>query len=138
MAVNPGADVSVGGLPRAAALYGPVDAQLQAPESFASQLRAILAVREQCRLYAARQIAVPPVQNPGLLVMVHELPEQQGIQITALNFGAEPVDEWVRIEGLRPGAMVDMFTGSAADPVADNGACHFVLEGHAGGSYAIR
>ena len=137
MAVNPGAAVSAGGLPRATALYGPLDAQLQQPDSFASQLRAILAVREGCRLYAARQIAVPPVQNPGLLVMVHELPERQGIQISALNFGAAPVDEWVRIEGLQTGALVDMLTGEPGDPVSVAGECHFVLAGHNGGSYAI-
>ena len=138
MGVNPEAASSSGGLPAAMALYGALSAQLEQPDSFVSQLRAVLAVRERCRLYAARQIAVPPTVHPGLLVMVHELPDRQGLQITALNFGQEAVDEWVKIEGLRPGdALVDMFTGAPGDPVAADSGCHFVLDGHSGGSYAI-
>ena len=54
-------------------------------------------MRQAYRIYAARQIDVPDVQSPGLLVMVHELPDGMGTQITALNFGATPVDEVVRL-----------------------------------------
>ncbi len=75
MGVNPAATQSNAGLPRARTLYGSIPEQLARPNSFLSQLRQILAVRERYQLYAARQIAVPAVTSPGLLVMVHELPD---------------------------------------------------------------
>ena len=113
MGVNPAADASQAGLPRAQALYGSLPDQLGRPDSFVSQLRRLLEVRRACRLYAARQIDVPAVQTPGLLVMVHELPDELGFQVTALNFGATGVDEPVRLAGVPPGLAVDM-VGAAA------------------------
>ena len=112
MQVNPAAVASSAGLPKATALYGPLSAQLKQPDSFASQLRRLLAVREQYRIYAGRQLAVPDVRSPGLLVMVHELPDDLGLQVTALNFGITPVDEVVPIAGAAAGSAVDMLTGT--------------------------
>lgn len=92
---NPDAVASAAGLPKAPSLYGPINQQLERPDSFASQLRHLLAVRQRYELCAARQIAVPVPQNPSVLLMVHELPNQLGMQVTALNFGAEAVTERV-------------------------------------------
>ncbi len=92
MDVNATASASGAGLPKARALYGSLPAQLEQPNSFVNQLKALLKVRQAYRIYAARQIDVPDVQSPGLLVMVHELPDGLGTQITALNFGATSVD----------------------------------------------
>ena len=60
------------------------------------------------RLYASHQILVPDVKSPGLLAMVHELPDGKGIQVTALNFGATPIDETIVLPNVRPGPVVDM------------------------------
>ena len=79
------------------------------PESFASQLQKILAVRRAYDIAASRQIQVPEVQNPGLLVMVHELPAGKGIQITALNFGATPITETLNLPDIAAG-MPDRWT----------------------------
>ncbi len=53
-------------------------------------------------------MAIPDVQAPGLLVMVHELPADKGVQITALNFSAEPISETICLPGVAPGPVVDI------------------------------
>ena len=75
--VRPDATASQAGLPKAPTLYGPIDEQLKRPDSFASQLQKLLAVRQTSGLYASRQILVPEVRSAGLLIMVHELPRWQ-------------------------------------------------------------
>ncbi len=137
LGVNPDAAGSAAGLPRAVALYGSLPEQLSRPDSFASQLKAMLKVRQDYRLYAARQIDVPDTANPGLLVMVHELPEGLGMQATALNFGAQPVDEVVRLAGARPGQAVDMFSGLAAGQVNSQSELRIGLDGYAGVSVLL-
>jgi trehalose synthase len=99
---NPTAPRSTAGLPRAVALYGPLPKQLQRRDSFASQLARMLKARADLRLYAARLADVPAVQAKGLLVLVHELPENAGLEITAINFADTPVDETVSIRGAAP------------------------------------
>jgi len=137
LGVNPDAAASTAGLPRAVALYGPLPEQLSRPDSFASQLQAMLRVRQAYQLYAARQIDVPDTASPGLLVMVHELPEGMGVQVTAINFGAAPVDEVVRVKHVPPGQVIDMFTEEAeGEPDADGSLC-IRLDGYSGKSYLI-
>jgi trehalose synthase len=137
LGANPAATGSAAGLPRAVALYGPLPEQLSRPDSFASQLKAMLQVRQACQLYAARQIDVPDTANPGLLVMVHELPEGMGMQATAINFSAQRVDEVVRLAGARPGQAIDMFSGLAAGQVTSQGELRIGLDGYAGVSVLL-
>ncbi|MCE7981528.1 MAG: maltose alpha-D-glucosyltransferase [Caldilinea sp. CFX5] len=107
---NPTATQSRAGLPKAPMLYGSLTTQLQQPDSFASQLRQILAVRQQIRLYESRQLPLPTVQNKGLLVLVHALPAGLGIEVTALNFGATAVDEVVALPHGRWQTVVNLLT----------------------------
>ena len=111
MGVHPQTASSPAGLPRATALYGSLPEQLARPDSFASQLKDVLRVRRGRRLAAARQVDVPATENPGLLLMLHELPGDLGKQLTAINFGVDEVDEEVRLPGLPPGRAVDMLAG---------------------------
>ena len=106
--VAPDATHSREGIPRAATLYGPITTQLEEPDSFASQLKRLLAIREAYGLAASRQILLPETAAPGLLVMVHELPNGAGTQITALNFGREAVEESVELPGVEGGALVNL------------------------------
>ena len=69
--------------------------QLKKPDSFASQLARMLKARSDMRLFAAKLVDIPNVKSPGLFVLVHELPDQRGLEVTAINFGATPVDEAV-------------------------------------------
>jgi hypothetical protein len=100
-------------------------------------LRRLLAVREQYGVYAARQLDVPPVHAPGLLVMVHLLPEDLGLQVTALNFGAEPVEERVAIAGAMAGKVVDMLEGTVIGSVGPDGRLPVRLDPYSGRAYLL-
>lgn len=134
--VNPAAQSSNAGLRRASVLYGPLNQQLLDPDSFASQLKHLLAVRQAYGLYAAKQIAVPEVQSPGLLVMVHELPDNRGTQITALNFGSEPLEETITLQA-EPGPVVDMLHETIVGDLQDSRELIIRLDGYEGQSLRI-
>jgi trehalose synthase len=128
LGTNPGAQRSPEGLPRAVSLYGPLPQQLDRPDSFASRLARMLRARAQLHLYAARLVDVPSVRATGLFVLVHELPEGAGREITAINFGDRSVDEAVRVRGAAAGST---FT-DALDPSAP------ALEIGTGGTLRLR
>jgi trehalose synthase len=137
MGVNAKAEQSNAGLPRARTIYGSIPEQLARPDSFLSQLRQILAVRERYQLYAARQIAVPAVAAPGLLVLVHELPDGAGLQVTTLNFGRQAVDEVVLLGDAPAGLAVEMLSGAAAGVVTTDGALRVQIDALSGKSYLL-
>ena len=120
--VAPEATRSADGLPLARALYGPLPAQLGDPGSFASRLRHLLSVREAYGIAQARQVAIPDVEHPGLLVMVHDLPDRRGTQLTVLNFGREAVDEVLVLPDMRPGPVFDMIEESIVGEMLEDGA----------------
>jgi trehalose synthase len=111
---------SAAGLPRAPALYGPIPAQLADPRSFASRLRTILAARTRHRIHESRQLGVAETRAPGLLVLVHELPDG-AIEVTALNFGRTDVDEIVAIPAAAGRALIDAITNTPAGSVGGDG-----------------
>jgi trehalose synthase len=135
---NPNAECSEAGLPRARALYGPLNAQLQDPDSFASQLRQLLDVRERYQLYAARQLAIPTVESPGLLVMVHELPDALLTQVTLLNFSGNPINEVVHLENMRAGTLLDMLTDEALGNLTTTGDLPVQLPPYTGRAYLVQ
>ncbi|TLY67649.1 MAG: hypothetical protein E6K45_04955 [Gammaproteobacteria bacterium] len=101
---NPQASQSAAGLPRAVALYGSLTEQLQSSDSFASRLARLIRARAQLHLQSARLADVPAVQAKGLFVLVHELPDNTGLEITAINFGDRAIDESVPIRGAATGS----------------------------------
>lgn len=111
LGVAPGEERSASGMPRARSLYGPLPEQLKRPDSFASGLRDLLRIRSTYGIASARQVDVPDVAHPGMLVLVHELEEldEQGlpvVQLTVLNMSAETVDGTVRSDALPLGSAV--------------------------------
>ncbi len=135
--LNPNASASQAGLPKAATLYGPIDEQLQRPDSFASQLQRLLAVRQSYGIYASQQTMIPDVASPGLLVMVHELPDGRGTQVTALNFGPTPIEETVVLPKIQPGPVVDMINETVEGDLSESGELTIRLEGYEGLSLRI-
>jgi trehalose synthase len=102
---------SASGMPRARSLYGSLPEQLRRRDSFASRLRELLRIRSRYGIATARQVDVPDVAHPGMLVMVHELEtlDDDGlpvVQLTVLNMTAEAVDGTVRSDALPKGAVV--------------------------------
>jgi maltose alpha-D-glucosyltransferase/alpha-amylase len=65
----------------------------------------MLKARASLHLYAARLVDVPNVQARSLLVLVNELPDAAGTEVTAINFGNAAVDEAVAIRGAAAAAQ---------------------------------
>jgi trehalose synthase len=125
--VNPEATHSADGIPRAACLYGPITAQLEDPQSFASRLKQLLAVREAYGIAAAKQAAIPDPENPSVLLMIHELTERRGTQVTALNFGREPVTERLKLPNTRSGPIIDMINETIEGDFTEDGELEITL-----------
>lgn len=123
--VDPDATRSAAGMPRGRALYGPLPAQLDDPESFASRLSGILDLRREYGIATASQVDIPEVAHAGMLVLVHRLDDgvpdpNAPIQATVLNFSAEPTEGTVRSEHLIPGCdVVDAASGQTIGRVDD-------------------
>ena len=123
--VDPDATRSAAGMPRGRALYGPLPAQLDDPASFASRLSGILDLRRAHGISTATQVDIPEVAHPGMLVLVHRLDNGDAdadapMQVTVLNFCAEPIEGTVRSEQLQPQSeVVDASTGEPVGRVDD-------------------
>jgi trehalose synthase len=130
--LDPEAEFSAGHMPRPKTLYGSLVSQLQRPDSFASQLKKILAVRRAYDIAASKQILIPDVQHPGLLIMVHELPAGKGTQITALNFSAEPVVETLHLPDVAPGPVVDIINERVEGDLTEHGEFTITLDAYEG------
>ncbi|WP_426110513.1 maltose alpha-D-glucosyltransferase [Pseudomonas sp. DSP3-2-2] len=130
--LDPEAEFSAGNMPRPKTLYGSLVDQLKRPDSFASQLKKILAVRRAYDIAASKQILIPDVQHPGLLIMVHELPAGKGTQITALNFSSEPVVETLHLTDVAPGPVVDIINERVEGDLTEQGEFTITLDAYEG------
>ncbi|MDO7929247.1 maltose alpha-D-glucosyltransferase [Pseudomonas sp. KFB-139] len=130
--LDPEAEFSAGNMPRPKTLYGSLISQLQQPDSFASQLKKILAVRRAYDIAASRQILIPDVEHPGLLVMVHELPAGKGTQITALNFSAQTIVETLHLPDIAPGPVVDIINERVEGDLTQQGEFTITLDAYEG------
>ena len=96
-----------------------------------------IAVRQVSGLYASHQILVPDVKSPGLLAMVHGLPQGKGIQVTALNFGATAIDETISLPNIKPGPVVKMIKETNKGDLSASGELRIRLERYEGKSLRI-
>jgi len=133
---QPNASESTSKMPKARALYGPLNVQLEDPNSFVSRLREILAVRDRQGLATAQQVDIPAVSNKAMLVLVHRLAEAD--QVTVLNFSAQTISGSVRSDELQPGSkVIDMVTGAPVGEVDDLHSLYVVLQPHEGRSLLV-
>jgi trehalose synthase len=145
MDVNPKAEKSRFGLPRARTLYGSLPEQLKDPDSFASQLKRMLAARKKYRIAEGELVAVPDVTNSALCVLVMRLPEQLAVAVTALNYSQKPVQEQIalgKIEALKELTLagrpaLDSVSGESAGEVDAQGGLSIDLEGWSGKTLII-
>jgi hypothetical protein len=105
-----GVDFSIHGLPKARSLYGDLEAQLKDQGSFASRLKAMLALRKSLGISESELVSVPEVTQPGVVILINRLPEAAGKpqswQLTALNFGKVGVQQRVTHAGLAGNAKM--------------------------------
>lgn len=134
LGVDPDAQASAAGMPRARSLYGTLPEQLADPGSFARRLKDILHLRGYYQIATTRQVDVPDVSHPAMLVMVGEYEGIEGQQqVTVLNFAAEPIAGTVISEHLVPGSrLMDMGDGSTFGEVDQLHGFHVELGAHAG------
>src|SRR5262249_28190685 len=91
LGANPQAPSSLLGLPRARDLYGPAPEQLKDENSFASQLKHLLALRKQYKIEESKLVAVPEVNQPAVCVLIMEASDRSATYITAANFARQAV-----------------------------------------------
>lgn len=144
---NPGADKSAFGLPKAAALYGPVPQQFATPGSFANQLKQMLAARDQYRIAEGVMNAVPNVGNPAVCVLVMTLPDSTDLAVTVLNYGRETTSVEVDLTLVPPGIPAASLSGQAGHDivanqdigaVSDTGRLTVQLEGISGRTIVVK
>ena len=109
------------GLLKAQTIYGPLTVQLKDKDSFASQLKRMLAIRKKYKLALAEQLAIPDLANKGLVIMIHRLPEKAGIEMTALNFARKPVQETVMLAELKDMNAYDLYADRPDGKVFESG-----------------
>lgn len=134
---NVQATASSEGIPKARSLYGSLTSQMSDPGSFASRIKHMLSVRHAYGIAASRQLPIPDVIAPGLLIMMHDLPANRGVQVTALNFSAEPIEEIIQLENVAPGPVVDMLNETIEGDLSEDGKLMVRLDPYEGLSLRV-
>ena len=116
MGTNSGATKSAFGIPKAQALYGTVPDQLKSPNSFASQIQKMLAARKQYRIAEGTMLAVPPVSDKSVVILVMKLPDSK-LAVTALNYGRGSTAVQVDLTQVPPGIPSSSLAGQTATDV---------------------
>jgi len=123
---SPEATTSTSGMPRGRSLYGSLPAQIAQPDSFVNGLAEVLRIRKSQGVATATQLDVPHVAHPSMLVLVHRLDDgdptdaDARIQVTVLNFSAEPIDGTVHSAALTTQcSVIDASTGESIGHVDD-------------------
>jgi trehalose synthase len=144
MGVNPKAETSRFGLPRARTLYGSLPEQLKDPDSFASQLKRMLAARKKYRLAEGELLDVPHVANSALCLLVMRIPDESALAITVLNFSQKPIRERIdlhKVRGLKSAfagqTVIDSVSGKGEGQVDSRGILTLELEGWSGKTLII-
>jgi trehalose synthase len=114
--VNPTATKSQFGIPKAQSLYGTVPDQLKSPNSFASQIMKMLAARKQYGIAEGTMLAVPPVSDKSVCVLVMKLPDGK-LVVTALNYGRGGTAVDVDLTQVPPGIPSSSLAGQAATDI---------------------
>lgn len=89
------------GLPKAPKAFRNIDAQLRDSESFASNMRRIIKVRNSLGMQSAKLLQLPGVKNQGVVIQVYQLPLKNDLQakivVTVANFSREDAVESVKL-----------------------------------------
>ena len=92
---------SQAGITKAQPLFGTLPEQLKKPDSYISQLKHILAVREKYKIPLSDMVMIAEAKNPGLCILVNQLPDSKKYLITALNFSNQAVEEKIRLKEIK-------------------------------------
>jgi maltose alpha-D-glucosyltransferase/alpha-amylase len=117
---NPSATTSaVLQIPKAQTLYGDLPTQLTNPNSFAGQIKQILAARKHYNIAGATMNAIPPTGNKAVAVYAMTLPSGD-LAITALNYGRSFNSVQVDLTQIPPGIPASQVAGESALEIITN------------------
>ncbi|WP_111768424.1 maltose alpha-D-glucosyltransferase [Nakamurella deserti] len=138
MGWSPESTSSSSGMPKSISLYGSLPEQLADPNSFASRLSEILAVREEHGIATGFLVDVPDVPQKSMLIMVNRL-AVGAIQVTVLNFAEDEVSGPVISPELPVGGtVVDLATGEELGTVDALGSFQVSLAGFGGVALMVK
>lgn len=109
------------------ALYSSVPIQLKNPRSFASQLKAILQTRTASKIAFGELVDVPKTSHDCSLILVHRLPKTRFIQVLALNFGKESIQESIDIASIRQTTAIDLMSNLAEEKIFSSSQFSFII-----------
>ncbi|MBS0625756.1 MAG: hypothetical protein JSS32_06875 [Verrucomicrobia bacterium] len=113
------------------ARYGSLPSQLMTHRSFASYLRGLLKARRDYFVETADLIEVLPTSKPGLFLQLY----QNGngfLQLFALNFSREPVEEVVERGDFKKTSAINIATRQSEDKLFNSSIFHIKLNGWSG------
>jgi hypothetical protein len=93
-----------------------VPEQLKSPNSFASQIMKMLAVRKQYHIAEGTMLAVPPVSDKSVCVLVMKLPDGK-LAVTALNYGRGGTSVNVDLTQVPPGIPSSSLAGQTSTDI---------------------
>lgn len=102
------------------ALYPCLSSQMKSSESFAMQLKAILAPRRDYNLERAELIDVPKVKNRSLLILRYRLPTNGFSALLAVNFGRDAALETLDSYEYAETTAVNLFNKLAEEKYFDS------------------
>ena len=132
------------GLPKAPKAFRNIDVQLRDSESFASNMRRIIKVRNALGMQSAKLLQLPAVKNHGVVIQVYQLPVKNAMQaklaVTVVNFSHDNADELVKLpvsqmpegkaelEDLDTGERIPAVSGEFSIPAPARSAHTYVLQ----------
>jgi trehalose synthase len=96
--------------PNPKTLYPALMFQLQNPHSFGSHLKKMLFLRKNLSIAKGELLSVPSTTAPSSFLLVHRLPQSKSIQLLALNFGSETVQEIVEIDAIKETLAIELLS----------------------------
>jgi trehalose synthase len=136
---NLGAKKSSSGLPKAQMLYGPIPEQLKNPVSFVSQLKKMLKIRKQYKIYKAELVELPEVTSDSVVAMLNVLPDDLGKLVVVLNFSPEKINETVRFKTVKNCPTVGLLNPEKlVNDVSISGELSIHLDGFEGRAFLLK
>jgi hypothetical protein len=142
---NPDANTSSFGLPRTRTLYAALPEQLKDPNSFAMQLKRILAARKKYQFEQARLVAVPETDQSSSCVLIFRVSGRMSANVTAINFSRDAVEEEIDLHSVKELSTIkfggnvirNCITDADEGMVDAGGKLKLKLEGWSGKAIAI-
>ena len=82
-------------------MYGPLPEQLKDANSFAVQLKRLLAVRKKYKIEQGELIAAPETHQSAVCILVMRVSDQPATIITTLNFGRVQIEEEIDLQAIK-------------------------------------